>query len=164
MSGIRSAFQSLLPRVAEAALAHYGDNLVSLAVFGSVARGVPRPDSDVDLLLVCRDLPRGHRRRLEGFERVEDALAPELERLRAQGVATRLSPVLLTREEARQGRRLFLDMVDHALILHDPDGFLTGLLASLRRRLEAAGARRARVGAAWVWLLPPGFELGEGGR
>ncbi|MEW6049226.1 MAG: nucleotidyltransferase domain-containing protein, partial [Bacillota bacterium] len=34
-----------------------GDNLTSVVLFGSVARGEAGPGSDVDLLVVCRELP-----------------------------------------------------------------------------------------------------------
>ena len=46
---------------------HYGRRLVAAAVFGSVGRGTPRHDSDVDLLLVVRDPPRGPASRVEEF-------------------------------------------------------------------------------------------------
>jgi Nucleotidyltransferase domain len=41
--------------------------LVALAVFGSVGRGTVREDSDVDFLLVARDLPRGRFARVDEF-------------------------------------------------------------------------------------------------
>jgi hypothetical protein len=46
-------------RLLDALLSLYGDNLVSLVVYGSVARGRARRDSDLDLLVVFEDLPRG---------------------------------------------------------------------------------------------------------
>src|SRR5919198_3590611 len=39
----------------------YGTDLVSVALFGSVARRTARPDSDLDLFVVVEGLPRGHR-------------------------------------------------------------------------------------------------------
>ena len=41
--------------------------LVSAVLFGSVARGTARPDSDVDLLLVAHGLPRSFRDRRRPF-------------------------------------------------------------------------------------------------
>lgn len=41
------AFDVLLSALRDACVNHYRDRLVSLAVFGSVGRGTPRPDSDV---------------------------------------------------------------------------------------------------------------------
>ena len=39
--------------------AHYGHRLVSLVVFGSVARGTQKYQSDLDFLIVCDALPKG---------------------------------------------------------------------------------------------------------
>jgi predicted nucleotidyltransferase len=46
----------ILDRFAAEAQEILGDNLVSLILFGSRARGNAHPDSDVDLLLVLKDL------------------------------------------------------------------------------------------------------------
>ena len=44
-----------------------GDRLISLVVYGSVARGEAKRDSDLDLLIVARDLPKGRLKRQELF-------------------------------------------------------------------------------------------------
>ena len=51
---------------------HYGSRLVACAVFGSVGRGTPRYESDIDLLIVARDLPRGRLNRVEEVDRSEE--------------------------------------------------------------------------------------------
>lgn len=158
---LREAFAGLLPRLREAVLACYGQNLVTLAVFGSVARGTPGPDSDVDVLLVCRELPQGRARRMAGFACVEQAMAQDIERLRGAGIHTSLSPVLKTVAEAQAGSHLYLDMVEEAILLHDEDRFFEALLDALRERLEKLGARRIRQGSRWYWVLKPDLEPGE---
>lgn len=49
--------ERLLVEMNDRVQAHYADRLVSLVVFGSMGRGTPRPDSDVDLLIVAEPLP-----------------------------------------------------------------------------------------------------------
>ncbi|MBC7337187.1 MAG: nucleotidyltransferase domain-containing protein, partial [Clostridia bacterium] len=56
---MQATFASLLQAIPQAAQEVYGERLVSLAVFGSVGRGTPRFDSDIDLLVVAAGLPRG---------------------------------------------------------------------------------------------------------
>ncbi len=157
----REAFREFLAPLAEAVTGHYGSNLVSLAVFGSVGRGTPRPDSDIDLLIICRSLPPGRMKRMDDFMAVEDALAPQLRSLSERGIHTTLSPVIKTVAEARQGSHLFLDMIDDALVLRDQEGFLKTLLDDLRTRLGKMGARRLRRGAVWYWVLRPDSRPGE---
>ena len=63
--GLLQRYDRLLDRLLAELKAQYGDRLVAVAVFGSVGRGTPRHDSDVDLLIVARDLPDGRFARVE---------------------------------------------------------------------------------------------------
>src|SRR3989304_10213046 len=69
--GLLERYEDLLRRLLGELQARYGARLVGCAVYGSVGRGTPREDSDVDLLIVARDLPDGRMRRVEEFEPVE---------------------------------------------------------------------------------------------
>ena len=42
-----------------------GDRVVSIVLYGSVARGTARPDSDVDLLLILREASAEYWKRLQ---------------------------------------------------------------------------------------------------
>jgi predicted nucleotidyltransferase len=152
-------YAALLDRLLIEVRAAYGPRLVACAVFGSVGRGTPRGDSDIDVLLVIRGLPRGRIRRLEEFLPVEARLAPVLDV--SPGASIALSPVFKTPEEVTAGSPLFLDMVEDARILHDPDGFFAAYLSQLRARLRQLGARRIRRGNAWYWELKPDLKPGE---
>ena len=158
---IRAVFEELMQRLADACQEVYGSRLVTLAVFGSVGRGVPRPDSDIDLLIAAGPLPDGRLRRIAEFGVVERLLATDLAAARASGVMTRLSPVFKTPEEIIRGSLLFLDMLDDARILFDRDEFFGGALEDLRERLLRLGARRVWKGNAWYWDLKPDFEPGQ---
>ena len=152
-------YDALLARLLVEVRALYGSRLVACAVFGSVGRGTPRDDSDVDVLLVVRELPRGRMKRVEEFLPVEARLTPALDV--SDRAPTMLSPVFKTPEEVEAGSPLFLDMVEDARILHDPDGFLAGYLGRFRARLRHLGARRIRRGNAWYWELKPDLKPGE---
>jgi hypothetical protein len=158
---VQRDLEDLLAAVLAACRQHYGERLVSLAVFGSVGRGVPRPDSDVDLLIVARDLPRGRVARAADFRAVEQTVAPRLAALRSKALTREFSPVFKTPAELSQGSPLLLDMVEDARLLHDRDDFLRSVLAALRERLERLGARRVWRGSAWYWDLKPDYAPGE---
>jgi predicted nucleotidyltransferase len=154
-------FDELLSAVAVACQGHYGQRLVSLAVFGSVGRGTPRPDSDIDLLIVAEDLPRGRVARVADFARIEAEVGETLRRLRSEGVTTELSPVLKTPSEVEQGSPLFLDMLEDARLLVDRGAFLEHAFERFRARLARLGARRIWRGNAWFWDLKPDYKPGE---
>ena len=149
----------LLAALEGACLDHYGARLRSLAVFGSVGRGTPRLDSDLDLLLVVDDLPRGRVPRVRDFDAVErlawERLAdPDMPR-------PRLSPVFKTPAELEEGSPLLLDMIEDARVLVDRDGLLRARLDRLRARLAELGARRIWRGDAWYWDLKPDYRPGD---
>lgn len=158
-------FLSVFAQLQEALLAecrrHYAANLVSVAVFGSVGRGTPRPDSDIDILIVAEGLPDGRMRRSRDFESVETAMGSALERAALAGVHTSLAPVFKTPAEARAGSPLFLDMIDDARLLEDRNHFLRQLFDRFRGRLTALGARRVWRGNAWFWDLKPDYRPGD---
>ena len=158
---MHAAYDALLADVASACRRHYGDRLLSLAVYGSVGRGTPRPDSDVDLLLVATDLPDGPVARNDEFGAVRTTLAPRLATAGAAGLHPELAPILKTRAELERGSPLLLDMTEDARILHDRDGCLRDALDRLRRRLGELGSRRIWRGDRWYWDLKPDYRPGE---
>ncbi len=129
----------------------YGDRLVTLAVFGSVARATATVESDVDLLIISTDLPRGRVKRVSEFAGVERSLK----------TAVLLSPVIKTPEEVQSGSPLFLDMVFDAMILYDKNGFFKNYLNLLKERLDRLGAKRVVQGDRWYWDLKPDYQVGE---
>ena len=139
----------------------YGDRLVAVALFGSVARRTARPDSDLDLFVVVRDLPRGRSARLATFDTVDRRLASAMDALRREGITVELSPILRTPEDLRTATPLMLDLTEDAIIRLDRGGVLAAALADLRERLRRSGARRIWTGPQWYWDLKPDYRRGE---
>ena len=156
-----SRYEQLLEALLVGLRLTYGARLVACAVFGSVARGTPRYDSDIDLLLVIRGLPRGRFNRLDEFLPVEARLEAVLKADMPEHQEIALSPVFKTPDEVEAGSPLFLDMVDDARVLYDPDEFLARYFDRLRARLHELGARRIHRGNAWYWELKPDLKPGE---
>jgi hypothetical protein len=140
---------------------HYGPRLVSLAVFGSIGRGTPRPDSDVDLLIVAKGLPDGRMARVNEFAPVEKALARTLADGRRLGFFNECSPMFKTPDEVLAGSPLLLDMVEDARVLVDRDAFFQTAMERLKERLARQGARRICRGNAWLWDLKPDYQAGD---
>lgn len=157
--------QTALAHAAEVLAGHLrdvgGENLVSVALFGSVARGEARPDSDIDLLVVCEELPEGRLARRALVEAAEDRFAPHLATLRTAGIDTGVTMLFRTRREAKHTIPLYLDMTEDARLLHDREGFFAGVLARLRTRMAALGSERRRRGRVRYWVLKPDLKPGE---
>jgi predicted nucleotidyltransferase len=139
----------------------FGDRFVSLAVFGSVARGEARRDSDIDLLIVAQDLPKSRFRRHDLFEEAEKAVEPMVEELWSRGLYVDFSPIILSVEEAKKHRPIYLDMVIDAVIVFDRGDFFKKILDEIAARLRELGAERKRVGKLWYWVLKKEYRPGE---
>ena len=158
---MHAQYEALLADLTRACRRHYGDQLRAVAVYGSVGRGTPRFDSDVDLLIVADGLPDGRFPRVDDFRAVEEALVPRLESARGADLHPELSPIFKTRAELARGTPLLLDMTEDARILYDPDRCLAEALDRLRRRLRELGSRRIWKGDAWYWDLKPDYRWGD---
>ncbi len=154
-------YQSLVNILLDALRCAYRDRLVSLVVFGSVARGEARKDSDIDLLLVIDSLPKSRLERQQEFIGIEKALENYLDELSGQSYSISLSPILLTPEEALKVSPLYLDMVEDAFIVNDKDDFFGKVLDKLRDRLRQLGSKRIRMGKKWYWVLKPDYRFGD---
>lgn len=158
---MNAQFETLLAHLLTACREFYGARLVSLLVYGSVGRGTPRADSDIDVLIVAENLPNGRIPRVNEFSIVEKMLTPYLDQAWSAGVRTDWSPIFKTPAEVQHGSPLFLDMIDDARFLYDHDEFMQQALAKFKTRLEQLGARRIWRGNVWHWDLKPDYKPGE---
>ncbi|MBI3392398.1 MAG: nucleotidyltransferase domain-containing protein [Nitrospirae bacterium] len=141
------AFCGLLER-------EWGEELVSIVLFGSWARGKARPESDIDLLIVKKSVPPRRFDRTKVWIRLAERISEDFR--------CRLSAILLDPEMAKITKPYYLDMIEAVAILYDRDGFFQGVLDRLRERMRELGTRRV-----WdedgnpYWILKPGSKPGE---
>jgi uncharacterized protein len=147
---------SLLAAI-EGWIACMSDTLVSLVLFGSQARGEAGLDSDVDLLIVATDLPRSLAERRRPFLASWDEV-----RTRTELPAVEWNLVVKSRDEARHHSPLYLDIAVDGIVLHDVDGFFSGVLDEIRARMRELGSRRVRLAdGSWYWDLKPDYRFGD---
>ena len=134
----------------------FGDDLVSIVVFGSVGRGDCTENSDIDMIVVVRNLPKSFFKRINLF-------IPIIEKVRRNTHSRVLIQIYpLTVGEASKNRPLYLDMLTDAVILYDKNHFMEGVLRKLWRKLKSLGTRKVRLkNGSWLWILKPDIKLGE---
>ena len=156
-------YKALLDRFLERLTARFDDDLVSLVLYGSIARGDAGSQSDVDLLIVLKEAPSSYRDRLGPFLPILEAMReePAWRSLESTGIVPVISTLILSKEEADRNRLLYLDMLDDARILFDHDGFFQGRLRKLAGRLQELGSRKIQRNGGWYWDLKPGSKIGE---
>jgi len=135
----------------------FGERLRAVLLFGSVARGQARGDSDVDLMVVADGMPTryGDRVRealdmLEGWENVKLNLSERF------SIYPNIDLMLLDTREADTTHPFYLDAVQEGIILYDKDEFMATRLEALRQKLEQAGAIRIQLpNGRWYWVVSP---------
>lgn len=154
---LQEPFRSALVAAADVWTADFGDRLVSLVLFGSVARREAGPSSDIDLLVVAEGFPRSlaERRRplLEAWDRV---------RVSRDLRSVQWNLVTKSPDEARVRSPLYLDIVEDGIVILDRHGFFQAVLDGMRERMRVLGSRRVRLDdGTWYWDLKPDFRFGE---
>lgn len=139
---------------------HFGASLVSVVLYGSTARGDCRPDSDIDLLIVCAALPQSKLERIRLAAPVVETVRNNFEHT-FHKLAPYISLILKNRTEASYHSPLYLDMLDEAVILFDKHGFIASVFDEMKERLKALGSRRVVIGGKWYWDLKPDYRWGE---
>lgn len=124
----------------------FREQLVAVVVYGSHARGTAKPGSDIDLLVVLRDLPRDWK----AIHRLEDEWARHGWRLGKRFQVMLASPQDV--EDSVQCAAPLMLEIHHAHVaVVDPSAFFRDSVARMGRLMRERGIRLRRPG---VWEVP----------
>lgn len=157
--------QDILSRYTAILKECFKKKLLSVAVFGSVARGTAKfPQSDIDVLIViegAENLSFGER-----FKLLADA-EERLSRTKEFGefkdmFASRpnIQEIILAPVELKAHPPVLLDLTTDVIIIYDT-GILKEEIDKLKKRLKELGAKRVERKDSWFWVLKPDLKLGE---
>lgn len=139
----------------------FGDDILSVALFGSVARGTAKKDSDIDLLIIHKEVSYDSAKRFLDLQfEMEDKEA--YKELRNRGFYPCLSPIFMTSDELSIKPLILLDIMDHGIILKDEEGVLLDKIQKLKIRLGELGSKKIVFeDGSWAWDLKPDWKIGE---
>lgn len=138
------------------------NDLISVVLFGSAARGQAGEGSDIDLLIVAEKF--GEEGRFEIFNTIEKDLkaSEEYNDLKENKLGTTISPVPLTPSEVKKNPSILLDIAMDGIMLYDVDDFIVNKMKSMRRKLKKMGSKRIFLDdKRYYWDLKPDYKLGE---
>ncbi len=137
------------------------ERLVSVGLFGSLARGTPSKTSDVDLYVVADWNSERFSARVDEAISSVGGLEEERLRLSRVGITADVSIHPVGRDEAGSFYSLHLDLSREGIVLFDPTGFLWETWSRMRTWLAKRGAERVETANGWFWRLDPWIEVGS---
>jgi len=141
-----------------------GQRLSSIVLYGSVARGTAREDSDIDMLIIAGEADEEYKAIRDEIWKWDDAFEdqPEVVALRKAGYPARLEIYVLSQAQARRGTPIYLDMTLEAIVLYDPEGFFGRRLQQIKRRMAELNSYREWVEQdLYVWHLKANLKSGD---
>lgn len=138
-----------------------GEDLLAVALYGSVARGQGGRTSDPDILILHRGASDAV---LKHFVQALQELrqSKEYRKLTEQGFLPDPCPVFFSLDQLKMHPWLLLDILDHGIILYDRENLLREELDKLKEKLEVMGARKVYLpDGTWYWDLKPDWKPGE---
>jgi len=160
---VKREYKELIEKIFKEVKKYYKKNLVSFIVFGSVAKGKTSPYSDIDLLIICENLPSGRRRRIiEFIENIEKKLEKDIKKLRKKNIFTEISPIIKTRKEILKGSLIFLEMIYDAFIIYDKNNFFKNYLKNLENKIKEYGAKKVYKKGGYYWVIKENVNIKEG--
>jgi hypothetical protein len=157
MESLQAEYSELAEEYARALRELFGDRLISICFFGSVVRGEATPESDIDVLVVAKGVPKDVGLRLQETSGIYMELkhSEAYRKLRSLGRNAFVSAIVLTSDEAKTHPPIMLDMTEDAFMAYDKDGFLERVLDDMRQRLKELGARKVKAQKGYYWILKP---------
>ncbi|MCL4333858.1 MAG: nucleotidyltransferase domain-containing protein [Candidatus Thermoplasmatota archaeon] len=109
------------------------EKVMGIMLFGSVARGLYRKDSDIDVLIAIRGNAINCIDEIEeSIDGVEELRAPLVQ----MGFYLRIRPLILSLEDLKIFRPIYLSIVDEGVILFERRDALTNFMTDIKRNIN----------------------------
>lgn len=156
-------YKDVLDAVMSGLLDGLGSRLVTVAVFGSVARGDYHETSDIDIAVIVRDWRERMTSRVSTLIDTTRHTGEMIIRLwEHSGIYSGIQWYALDTKESEILRPLYLDMTLDAVIIYDRNDFFAKILSRMRTRLQdVRGKRIALPEGGHVWEVKKGMPLSE---
>lgn len=160
---MKEPYKGIIKEIFKKVKNFYKDNLISFVIFGSVAKDKTNPFSDIDILIISKNLPRGRTKRIFDFiKNIEEPLKEKIKKLRKKGYFIEISPLIKRPEEVEYGGFIYLDMIEDSIILFDKNNFFKNYLEKLSEKLKNYGAKKVYKKGGYYWIIKENVDIKTG--
>lgn len=129
----------------------YGERLISVILYGSVARGEDSPGSDLDLFIVLKEAFEFIPMRREVYDTVSKV---------RKGVV--LSPLIMELEKVKKFQPIHFELYADGIILYDREDTMKKILSRVGEIIKTLGSKRYKTkDGCYGWILKEGIKSGE---
>lgn len=156
-------YKNLLLEFKEILFEKVGENLVSIVLYGSVARKDAKKTSDIDLLIILeyeKDYFNMLKPLMDSFKELKKKEV--YKKFLKKGIKPYLSFLVFSKKEALKNRWIYLDMLEDAIIIYDKNKFFEKKIKEFERKLKKFGSRKVKLpDGRWYWEIKPSLKAGE---
>ncbi len=117
------------------------DNVIGVVLVGAHVKRFVRSQQDVDLIVICDELPQSTWKRYDLVMKILETVEPEREKLaQAAGIPLYLSPVLKTKKEMEDLQPRYVVLIREGKILYDPRRWVKRYLDRIRNESSKGGS------------------------
>jgi len=151
----KSIQQRILPRIQELSIERYGENLIGLVVYGSVARETEHCQSDIDVLVVLNQVPKVRFERMDFF--IDEIETPILKEFTSHESCFQIeiNPNIKSFEELMAGSFLNFTIASEGIILFEKDHIISGYFTKLRNRFKEMGVQKIPYAGGFYYDFLP---------
>lgn len=158
----KEKYYNIIEKLKQLLIEYYKERLTSIVIFGSVGSDRFTPESDIDVLIIIKNAPKGRSNRFfEYYYNVMQKLENDIRTLLKEGINILISPVIKTEEETKYGSPLFIEMTEGCKILYDENDFFNGILNELKEKMKKYNSQKVYFKGKYYWKLKPDYKWGE---
>jgi predicted nucleotidyltransferase len=161
MEPLSERLQKIAGHFAELLSKKKGGELVSVVLFGSVARLEATIFSDMDLLLVFKELPPGREARFKYLGDYPPKIESALHLLWNDGIYCDIVPHIKTKLELTRRTPFLYEICKDAVPLFDPTHFFRDIQKTVMKRAQELGTKWVQQGRFRYLDLKPDCKPGE---
>lgn len=120
----KQKFKHILNQLKDYCVSYYKERLISLVIFGSVAKNTFSPESDIDVLIILESKWSNYRAYSEYFVNIE-------EKLDKKGLYLEINPIFKSKDEINVELPYLWDT--EFIILFDRDNFFNNFILDLEK-------------------------------